>query len=1092
MKNTNALETIFSSKYAHMVRKHVDRLKKLIKQYDVIIFMARKSICFYNALILQREVENNTKCCIISSRALEYDVLKKFIGKRVALIDDVVVKGTSITKATNNLKQMGITPDIFITACGTDFIQNESFEYKMLIQKPYVILSELDICELATYITQYIVASGCPYNIDQPIYKVLFNGQDEIADFFEKNNYVDTTSMLQEKFDITNRVIHFKSTILEHIFPRNIALERVFLKVRMIHQKNSNEILLLPFVLLPEINYSQLEQLYQLVCTPLLDTIINRTNSRTEYENKLNIFQYVFSNIYLLKYLKEITNVVSYKKINSNEVAQFSQCICEESILDAKACTFFEINDIMNFQAGPYIDSFLFNKYISKVYDLVLSRPITKTYINAKGVQITKNIISIKALESYIRECSIEYDRYAVSNLIDIFIDRGIFVPSVVHTENQYIMRVYKGGEVAQISEKEMRLFSYMLGLYLDHKEEDYLDKIEYEKLCVLFFRSAANKIFPSLPCDRVVTTEDDKYEISYAKFGPRVSLVQGERYEAGQKTLLADEMIELELLGLIGKQDENGEYIGKYQITDDRKKSFEDDTWSDFANIVAYDFSVLRKCFISYSRRRTETNSEILHYIPSYNKFLTLLSIGNNEKERLLSLVAEIYLFFSVRMKGLTLRKKLLRMRNVYDGICSGVWKYCCYAQEGLLERVIKQLSKYNGNVGRVSVDYVSKTVDRNPNITAFIQECGEFLYRLAYDLYRMGEKYNINFSNVSSDFDFVVSKYSDKSNESYYDTVTDDEILQSIQKFRMEASALIDKCDIFLKEEALFYEVLKSVFVIYSDTAVFSDMLRKYSINVDLGESRNKYNYLLIPRRNEIDLCEQLEEIVNDCQEANDIRIILCNMKEDYEGILYSKNISKGRNFDKFINKILYYEDKKKFINGYYEFIAYFPKNEPLPEITSKNYHFHLSKTEELRNGYIMKRFCGTRNRSINLENANLYVERVDEMQIENVTNSKITESNGPYIENNLIINKNEFDPALLENISQLLEELERLKGKLDEDMAKVVEQTAVAVTQKDESKIKAGLKKIASFGKDVLSSVAATTITTYMTSYGILPPV
>lgn len=127
MKNTTALETIFSGKYAQIVRKHVERLKTLIKQYDVIIFMARKSICFYNALILQKEIEKNTECCIISSRALEYDVLKQFIGKRVALIDDVVVKGTSITKATNNLKEMGITPDIFIAAYNIVGMMEENY-----------------------------------------------------------------------------------------------------------------------------------------------------------------------------------------------------------------------------------------------------------------------------------------------------------------------------------------------------------------------------------------------------------------------------------------------------------------------------------------------------------------------------------------------------------------------------------------------------------------------------------------------------------------------------------------------------------------------------------------------------------------------------------------------------------------------------------------------------------------------------------------------------------------------------------------------------------------------------------------------------
>lgn len=1090
MKNITTLETIFSGKYARMVRKHVDRLKRLIKHYDVIIFMARKSICFYNALILQKEIEKNTECCIISSRALEYDVLKKFIGKRVALIDDVVVKGTSITKATNNLKEMGIIPDIFIAACGTDFIQNEGFEYETLIQKPYVILSKIDICELATYISQYIVASGCPYNIDQPIYKVCFEGQDEIADFFEKNNYVDTTSVLQEKFDISSRVIHFKSSILEHIFPKDIALEHVFLKIRLIYQKNSREILLLPFVLLPEISYSQLEQLYQLVRTPLLDTIINRTNLRTEYENKLNIFQYVFSNFFLSKYLEENIKSGIYKKINSNEIAQFSQCICEESLLDANACFLFKNIDITNFQAGAYIDSFLFNKYISKVYDLILSRTTTETYVNSAGNQITKRVISIKTLELYIRECSLEYDRYAVSNLIDIFIDRGIFVPSVVHTENQYIMRGYKGGEVAQITEKEMMLFSYMLGIYLDQGKRDYLDKIEYEKLCVLFFRSAVNKIFPNLPGNTLISEENDLYEISYAKFGPRVSLVQGERYEAGQKTLLADEMIELELLGLMPIYNERGECTEKYCIKDEQKV-FEDATWSEFANIVAYDFFMLRKYFMVCSRRELDINRELFRHIPTYNKFLTLLSIGNNEKERLLSLVAEIYLFLSVRIDGLSIRNSLLKMRNVYDGICSGVWKYCCYRQEELLERVFKRLSEYNHNLSRLSIDYVSKAVDRNPNIMEYMQECGEFLQRLAYDLYQVGKKYNINFSNVSSDFDFVISEYNGNE-EHYYELFDDDKVNQMIQQFRMEAGTLIDKCDIFLKEEAMFYEVLKSVFVIYSDTAVFPDMLRKYSINIDLGESRNKYNYLLIPRRNEIVLCEQLEEIINDCQEFNNIKIILCNMKEDYEGILYSKNISKGRNFDKFITTILKFEDKKQFINGYYEFIAYFPKSEQLPEITSKNYQFHLSRTAEMKNGYVMKRFCGIRSRTINLKNANLYVERVDEMKIRNVTNSKIIENNGSYIESDFVINKNEFDPTLLENILQLSKELEDLKCKLDGDKAKVVEQTAVAAKQNDELKMKTGLKQIASFGKDVLSSVTATMITTYMTIYGILPPV
>lgn len=98
-----------------------------------------------------------------------------------------------------------------------------------------------------------------------------------------------------------------------------------------------------------------------------------------------------------------------------------------------------------------------------------------------------KNVISVNLLEKYIEEKCGEHDTFAISNLIDIFIDKGIFVPSVVHTERNDILRAYKIGEVAKLTILEMELFVHMLGIYMERTGKDVLDKTEFEKLCVLF-----------------------------------------------------------------------------------------------------------------------------------------------------------------------------------------------------------------------------------------------------------------------------------------------------------------------------------------------------------------------------------------------------------------------------------------------------------------------------------------------------------------------------------------------------------------------------------------------------------------------------
>src|SRR5699024_7050359 len=115
-----------------------------------------------------------------------------------------------------------------------------------------------------TYITKYIEISGCPYNIDQPIYKVGFSNEDEIEDFFVQYNCVDITSKVQRDFGIVSKVKHFNNSCLNQYLPKEIEYSSVFLKVRFIHIKGSCELIVLPFILLPPVKYEILDQLFEL------------------------------------------------------------------------------------------------------------------------------------------------------------------------------------------------------------------------------------------------------------------------------------------------------------------------------------------------------------------------------------------------------------------------------------------------------------------------------------------------------------------------------------------------------------------------------------------------------------------------------------------------------------------------------------------------------------------------------------------------------------------------------------------------------------------------------------------------------------
>lgn len=83
---------IFSGDYLQVVTQYSKQIQRILDSYDIAIFMARKAICFYKSMVINKKIKP-TKCQVISSRVLEYNTIGNFRDKKIAVIDDVVVKG---------------------------------------------------------------------------------------------------------------------------------------------------------------------------------------------------------------------------------------------------------------------------------------------------------------------------------------------------------------------------------------------------------------------------------------------------------------------------------------------------------------------------------------------------------------------------------------------------------------------------------------------------------------------------------------------------------------------------------------------------------------------------------------------------------------------------------------------------------------------------------------------------------------------------------------------------------------------------------------------------------------------------------------
>ncbi|MCL2177353.1 MAG: hypothetical protein FWB72_05395 [Firmicutes bacterium] len=743
--------SFFPLEYRELLKQYQKDLQVFFEDYDAVIFMARKAICFYKALVASGIVGKHESCKVYSSRVLDYNFKNLLHGKKVLLIDDVVNKGASLTHAMQILNKNNIDADIFILAAadnskedkenktekllGTNQAFNiDDFKYANKIIRPFKRVYPESILELSTYIANFITLAMCPYNIDQPIYQLT---NITVDDFDEKVNSlraIDITSGIQRTNSIRSYISNFELDFQLTGIEVEVAKVRFFVKIEASKIEASKiRALAIPIIILKEMKYTDLENAYKLIKTEATDRLIQNENDFIKKENMLKVLSFVMCDTLLRKVLQFVG--VTFKRLDGNDDFTFGINVLENINNSIK------INEPSITLPPVHANSLLLNKYLSFAYDFIYSLfKSTKKYKNSKQKPIEDELFTVSDLAKFIEKKSkSKVNKNLLSAVMDIFIDRGIIIPSVVHL-NKKIVRAYKFGEVYRLGKEHFRLFAYALWKYADKKGDRDLYRTELEKLCVLFFRNLMQSVQNNIE-------EGDEYSINYSKFGPRVSDGKN-RYRATVDSVLVNKLFDETHLELTEpKKGRNS----KLHIKGGDNLNPETEDWRSKADAFASLFGGLRvhhENDESFLRNATKGRTTSFIYL------LTQLSIGSSKKEQLLSLLAEIDLFSGVSESNLSIKAMINDVKRVMDGIESGMLKYLWYIEtDHPVIQYTKALKRDKSNylnemlATRVEEYFFrfSKDVDKNVNIQPLLESSGEFIYRVIYVITNLAIKYKV-----------------------------------------------------------------------------------------------------------------------------------------------------------------------------------------------------------------------------------------------------------------------------------------------------------------------------------------------------------
>ena len=1089
--HTVSFSKIFKGNYLNYVTKYKENIQKVLNSYDIVIFMARKAICFYESMVANGEIRK-TDCEVFSSRVIDYNIIQGMKGKKIAIVDDVVVRGTSLRRVINLLNEENIKAYVLVVACQSSFPSTIVNSVNFEMCDSYVTFSEEDIYSFAGMITEYIESSMCPFNVDQPIYTLNDVTEQQLRQLIVNYKAVDISSGLQKKFGIENKVIYFKlSNVNNSSTLLNLIPKETILKIRLM--LNGSKIIAIPFVLLPEITIKKLEEMYSVISNYNLDNFIFVNNSLITLENKMKVVSYFFSEL-LAKTFFCYENL-SHKKIIDNDIFQFSIEI--DKYLNSDGINLNNESTCLANTAICAYSEFEFSSIIGICYNSVIVSKINDIFFDSNNLVIEERIITHDYLKKNL-ECYNDAELLA-SSVIDVFIDRGMMVPTIVHSEFG-IIRAYKMGEYSKLTRSQIESFAAMLYQYQEMINCE-LGKTELEKLCVLYFNTAINRgIFP-----QQAHYEDDCYSICYSLFGPRVS-TSNTLYNANSDSVLITDFCQKK-----GEESIVTYRNGKYTIN----PYYASGRMAHFVVGFAHPYSSVYKMFNS---KTEQTSSEKWNmYVHTYVQYLTLRAIGNNKRNQYLSLCAELYQLSKLKDDFFELKSKDSKESEwILKGINSGLWKYWCYKNDALNKTSLLIFEK-NPDVGSWLLSDVEPPFDETEGWDILIEDAARLLYRSAFlinevlknknglDLFDTGDGICEHTSDASSKKTiFTIGSYyaefkelrHDYENEVTKHAISSPDLFERWSRWELKslkalAKHQLDLCDQVLEHSTAKYASIKKLLVVYSPSGVFpvniSDGMNElYFEGIDQGKFCKIFG-LSIKKSNFADFTDLLDRI--DLYSAEyDLKYFVFDVGED-NAINFIENEIKDSQLAQILNYTIESFAKREF-NKEPELVLVGPKSY---DGTFKHGNHQFTSNEDTASQIIKRDLNNSlyghngHQLSITLysiQDSTVYIEGENSMKINKVGHiENIVEQNGNNSSNTIIRGDyNSIPKDMIELLNELIKQVD--------DSEKIHVESAIESAKKGETnKFVKTMKLLGKHAINIVENIAGGALYEWLHLRGIL---
>jgi len=574
----------FDSAFRNEIIEFGKRITEISKTNDVIIFLARKSICLVDSLIELGLA--NIHCDITSSRILDYNKTWLF-KKNVAIVDDALISGSTLHQIKESLKYVGCNKTSFHVLC----VDKEWWSKELINpNKPYLELNSQQTEILCKEIVDAIATIPRPYSVDYPIFEKVRLRELDLTTIQQTNNWIFKDLSRTDLVDdgITNIVVEPTEEKIVEIqddfgFDFNNSL---FLKLRLYLSESSKSnkrkyhlCKILPIVVFPKLTYKKIDKLFDF----LLSNYKNRNKIKSWFEqenvklnikNKLRFIQYSCSVILGRSFIRDINNYstnsikpildsksINYLfppdlasifienssyKINSRLLIHLSKPL-QEDYYEGSSDSLNEIYSKLN---QNFIDRFekreiKVRREIKKYGHLIYK--VKKNDINRLSDGISK-----EQLIDQINQNGSKLNSYRIlSHYLDRAIDMGSVVPITVVDKN-HAYRAYRHGEDVLFSRREMNLATHLLAKVLENSKRSELTHTIVEKLFVLFIRIGIELNF--LTVNNYPLGDKNSVGIRYYLHGAVAGSSDKKIYRLQRGMTMAELMIENGFISKTGK----------------------------------------------------------------------------------------------------------------------------------------------------------------------------------------------------------------------------------------------------------------------------------------------------------------------------------------------------------------------------------------------------------------------------------------------------------------------------------------------------------------------------------------------------------